>query len=198
VRGKGEFLFADRSIEALVVVVKVVGFEFDVYLAPADRAPIAVTQPERLVTFVAKRLGFARAQEPIDLSKPAASAKECVLRFELGMLTGDTALLEDAVHWPSLQEADAARTGDRVSAETFRAAMLVRWKSLGGREQRPKADAVVRTAAEKATEEAGENGEGSEDVVVVRMGPPLDGPRTKAKSFDGQWKVVDRLEPDGR
>jgi hypothetical protein len=190
VRGKGKFEFMDRALDATVVVITVAGFEFDVYLAPETRAPIAVAQPTTSVTFVAKGLGFVEDVEPLDVSGPAASARDCVMRFELGMLSGEVALMENAVHWPSLMEAEVARTGEKASAETFRMAMLTRWRLAGASEKRPKADAIVRASAAKAVEE--KDGE----FVFVRLRAPLGAARYKTKAFDGEWKVVDRVESD--
>ena len=62
---------------------------------------------------------------------------------------------------------------------------------------RSKADAVVREAASRATEEkAAEKDDTGAEVTVVRLGPPLRGARYRCKSIDGEWKVVDRDMPD--
>ncbi|MCC7137953.1 MAG: hypothetical protein IT460_05935 [Planctomycetes bacterium] len=184
VRGRGVFRFRDVALDAFVANVTVSGFDLEVYLSPAERAPLAVRQPRREVTFVAKALAPSEDVEAIDTARPAASAREAVARVALGRVSGDLALVEAVVHWPTYAAEERARTGADVDEARLRASVLELLRVAAHGTPRPKADALVRVATERAVETK------DGDDVVVRLGYPCDDVVCRAREVDGAWRVV--------
>jgi hypothetical protein len=154
-----------------------------IHVAEKDRALRRIEQQNGAtrVVYAAKDSSFL---EPLDLSKPAGSAREAGVRLVVGLLTGDDVLVAGAFHWPSVHASEKTTSGFTGDEAALRTDVLAKLKGALGSATRADAERRARDAAAAATQ----TDDGGQ--VTVRFGEPFSRFAYHARRIDGAWYVV--------
>jgi hypothetical protein len=189
VRVEAEAPPAGGATPALVASAVMEGMTVRVELAGRERRPWRIVQAKGpgTVVFSERSPGAAPPAEPVDAGTPATTPREPGVRFLVGVMTGDEALVASVFHWPSLLAAEKAKSGFSGDEAALRKEVLERLTATYQSVPRAEAERKARAAAAAGAEEA--DGE----QVRVRFGEPLARLSYVAKSIGGAWYVVEML-----
>ena len=187
VKGKGALDVEGKALPAWVATVDPdPDSHFDLYFDPSDRTLLVLDVPARGLKFAKKGLFSAKAEPPLDTSKPPASAKEAGARFALGVLAGDLELFKSALDFPAMRTVE----GFEGSLDAYTAKVVAAWKPAFRNVPRPQADGLARAGLVGAVETVRPDG-----TVLVVFGPTMPNVRYEARGKDGVWRIV-RLNAD--
>ncbi|HVG93778.1 MAG TPA: hypothetical protein VND21_04985, partial [Planctomycetota bacterium] len=178
--GPREGLPAEARLTASVAMG---AWTISIHVAEKDRALRRIEQ-QNGATRVVYAVKEPSPIEPLDVSKPAGSAREVGVRLVVGLLTGDDALLAGTFHWPSVLASEKTTSGFTGDEAALRTDVLAKLKGALGSATRAEAERRARDAAGAATE--------TEDggQVKVRFGEPFSRLAYHARQIDGAWYVV--------
>jgi len=193
---KGAGRMKDESIgfdvEALWAIAGSDKESIEIYLDPKDRALLGVHSVKQGLWITKKGLVKPKdAGAPPDLTKPAESAKGAGTKFAMGMLTGNAAVVEASIHWPSWA-AEMAAQGQPMGEEMLKSFAMANMQQGMEKFEVPMAWGIVKGAVAGAQEKALEGG-----VVKVTLGAPMNTVKYKAKQVEGLGWLITSMDRPG-